>query len=161
MAAGDEPSITRWSFEVIKSLAYAVPITTPFQSLLSLAEISLSPIALSSVQDFERYYDARLGIRGEPKGDGNDVDDERPLGSGSAGSSPAAFHANGGADLAVFEQFERLVRPCLRMLRCYYYFCDDPMNNSRVRRTNTFSIDFRLQNRKVGLHNGAMEARPL
>ncbi|KQK09146.1 katanin p60 ATPase-containing subunit A-like 2 [Brachypodium distachyon] len=89
MAAGDEPSITRWSFE-----------------------------------DFERYYDARLGIRGEPKGDGNDVDDERPLGSGSAGSSPAAFHANGGADLAVFEQFERL-------------------------------------NRKVGLHNGAMEARPL
>ncbi|CAM0882067.1 unnamed protein product [Alopecurus aequalis] len=71
MDAGDEPSITRWSFE-----------------------------------DFERYYDAGLGIRCQPKGDGDDDDDEAPLGSASADSA----RANGGADLAVFEQYDRLDR---------------------------------------------------
>uniref|UniRef100_A0ACD5VTG4 Uncharacterized protein n=1 Tax=Avena sativa TaxID=4498 RepID=A0ACD5VTG4_AVESA len=69
MAADDEPSITRWSFE-----------------------------------DFERYYDAGLGIRHAPKGDGDD--DEAPLGSGPADIA----HANGGADLAVFEQYDLLDR---------------------------------------------------
>ncbi|VAH63378.1 unnamed protein product [Triticum turgidum subsp. durum] len=49
MDAGDEPSVTRWSF-----------------------------------QDFERYYDAGLGICRQPKGD--------------------------GADLSVFEQFQRMDR---------------------------------------------------
>ncbi|XBI28652.1 hypothetical protein VPH35_052826 [Triticum aestivum] len=67
MAAGDEPSVTRWSF-----------------------------------QDFERYYDAGLGICRQPQGDGDDA----PPGSGSADTA----HANGGADLSVFEQFERLDR---------------------------------------------------
>ncbi|XBI18920.1 hypothetical protein VPH35_060576 [Triticum aestivum] len=72
MAAGDEPSVTRWSF-----------------------------------QDFERYYDAGLGICRQPKGDGDD-DDDAPPGSGSADA--AHGHANGGADLSVFEQFQRLDR---------------------------------------------------
>uniref|UniRef100_A0A0D9V412 AAA+ ATPase domain-containing protein n=1 Tax=Leersia perrieri TaxID=77586 RepID=A0A0D9V412_9ORYZ len=75
MAGGDEPSITRWTFE-----------------------------------DFEVYYEVRLGIRREPSGD----EDDAPLGSDSVASArPAAAHANGvggGADLAVFEQFERLER---------------------------------------------------
>jgi katanin p60 ATPase-containing subunit A1 len=63
---------------------------------------------LSSAQDFERYYDAGLGIRHQPKGDGDDDDDDKedaPPGSGPADSA----RANGGADLAVFEQYERLV----------------------------------------------------
>uniref|UniRef100_A0ACD5VK34 Uncharacterized protein n=1 Tax=Avena sativa TaxID=4498 RepID=A0ACD5VK34_AVESA len=73
MAADDEPSITRWSFE-----------------------------------DFERYYDAGLGIRHAPRGDGDDDDDDEgvPLGSGFADVA----RANGGADLAVFEQYGRLDR---------------------------------------------------
>ncbi|KAM3351026.1 hypothetical protein ACQJBY_023191 [Aegilops geniculata] len=70
MAASDEPSVTRWSF-----------------------------------QDFERYYDAGLGICRQSQGDG---DDDAPPGSGSADA--AHGHANGGADLSVFEQFERLDR---------------------------------------------------
>ncbi|KAL5220925.1 hypothetical protein ABZP36_025638 [Zizania latifolia] len=74
MADGDEPSITRWTFE-----------------------------------DFERYYEARLGIRREPKGD--EDEDGTPLGSDSTASTrPATAHANGNADLAVFEQYERLER---------------------------------------------------
>ncbi|GJN18101.1 hypothetical protein PR202_gb05225 [Eleusine coracana subsp. coracana] len=68
--AGDEPSITRWTFE-----------------------------------DFEVHYEARLGIRREP----SDDDDDQLRGSGPTAASPA--RANGGADLAVFEQFERMVRP--------------------------------------------------
>ncbi|VAH63377.1 katanin p60 ATPase-containing subunit A-like 2 [Triticum dicoccoides] len=72
MDAGDEPSVTRWSF-----------------------------------QDFERYYDAGLGICRQPKGDGDD-DDNAPPGSGSADT--AHGHANGGADLSVFEQFQRMDR---------------------------------------------------
>ncbi|KAK3161542.1 hypothetical protein QOZ80_1BG0078410 [Eleusine coracana subsp. coracana] len=67
--AGDEPSITRWTFE-----------------------------------DFEVHYEARLGIRREPS---DDVDDQ-PRGSGPTAASPA--RTNGGADLAVFEQFERMER---------------------------------------------------
>ncbi|TVU35577.1 hypothetical protein EJB05_17475 [Eragrostis curvula] len=62
-------------------------------------------------EDFEAYYEALLGIRREPDGD----DDDRsvqPRGSvPAAGSSrTAAARANGGADLAVFEQFERMER---------------------------------------------------
>ncbi|XP_048564281.1 katanin p60 ATPase-containing subunit A-like 2 isoform X1 [Triticum urartu] len=72
MDAGDEPSVTRWSF-----------------------------------QDFERYYDAGLGICRQPKGDGDD-DDDAPPGSGSADT--AHGHANGGVDLSVFEQFQRMDR---------------------------------------------------
>jgi hypothetical protein len=70
-------------------------------------EISLPPNRpWPRLQDFERYYDAGLGIRHQPKGDGDDDDEEEaPLGSGSADGAPA----NGGADLAVFEQYERLV----------------------------------------------------
>ncbi|BAD73312.1 vacuolar protein sorting factor 4B-like [Oryza sativa Japonica Group] len=82
MTGADEPSITRWTFE-----------------------------------DFEVYYEVRLGIRREPGGDEDGDGDGgggrgyAPLGSGSAGSTrPSAAHANGGADLAVFEQFERLER---------------------------------------------------
>ncbi|XP_044976622.1 katanin p60 ATPase-containing subunit A-like 2 [Hordeum vulgare subsp. vulgare] len=72
MAAGDEPSVTRWSF-----------------------------------QDFERYYDAGLGICRQPKGDGDgDSNDDAPPGSGAAD----AAHANGGADLSVFEHYERMDR---------------------------------------------------
>ncbi|KAL6614755.1 hypothetical protein ACP70R_037025 [Stipagrostis hirtigluma subsp. patula] len=72
--AGDEPAITRWSFE-----------------------------------DFESYYEARLGIRREPR-DGDD-DEDVPRGSDpGAGSRHAVARANGGADLAVFEQFERMER---------------------------------------------------
>ncbi|XP_047060996.1 katanin p60 ATPase-containing subunit A-like 2 isoform X1 [Lolium rigidum] len=63
-----------------------------------------------SFEDFERYYDAGLGIRHQPKGDGDDDDDDEApapaLGSGPADSA----RANGGADLAVFEQYERLDR---------------------------------------------------
>ncbi|XP_015688144.1 katanin p60 ATPase-containing subunit A-like 2 [Oryza brachyantha] len=64
-------------------------------------------------EDFELHYEARLGIRREPKGDedGDGSDHIGPLGSGSVTSSrPAAVRANGGADLAVFEQYERLER---------------------------------------------------
>uniref|UniRef100_I1NQJ9 AAA+ ATPase domain-containing protein n=2 Tax=Oryza glaberrima TaxID=4538 RepID=I1NQJ9_ORYGL len=82
MTGADEPSITRWTFE-----------------------------------DFEVYYEVRLGIRREPGGDEDGDGDGgggrgyAPLGSGSAGSTRlSAAHANGGADLAVFEQFERLER---------------------------------------------------
>uniref|UniRef100_A0A0E0JMA0 AAA+ ATPase domain-containing protein n=1 Tax=Oryza punctata TaxID=4537 RepID=A0A0E0JMA0_ORYPU len=82
MTGVDEPSITRWTFE-----------------------------------DFEVYYEVRLGIRREPRGDEDGDGDggggrgAAPLGSGSAASTrPAAACANGGADLAVFEQFERLER---------------------------------------------------
>ncbi|XP_062217149.1 uncharacterized protein LOC133917160 [Phragmites australis] len=76
--AGDEPSITRWTFE-----------------------------------DFELYYEARLGIRREPTGDGDHAAMRPavpPRGSDHAASRPAAARANGGADLAVFEQFERMER---------------------------------------------------
>lgn len=83
----------------------------------------MTPIAPASAQDFERYYDAGLGIRHQPKGDGDDDDDgdeEAPFGSGSAANGGA----NGGADLAVFEQYERLVtiisiQPSPPMLPCY------------------------------------------
>jgi len=62
-------------------------------------------------QDFVVYYETRLGIRREANGDDGD---EGPTPRGSdhaAGHRPAAARANGGgADLAVFEQFERMVR---------------------------------------------------
>jgi hypothetical protein len=59
------------------------------------------------MQDFEAYYEARLGVRHEPADDG---DDGAPLrGSDHLAGRPAVPRANGGADLAVFEQFERMV----------------------------------------------------
>jgi hypothetical protein len=93
-------------------------------------------VSVSRAQDFEVYYEVRLGIRREPGGDEDGDGDGgggrgyAPLGSGSAGSTrPSAAHANGGADLAVFEQFERLVRPpfslyippLLWMISCYCF----------------------------------------
>ncbi|RCV26692.1 hypothetical protein SEVIR_5G269700v4 [Setaria viridis] len=64
-------------------------------------------------EDFEVYYEVRLGIRREPaEGDGDDRDDGRPplRGSDQLSGRPAVSRANGGADLAVFEQFERMER---------------------------------------------------
>ncbi|OQU87315.1 hypothetical protein SORBI_3003G252900 [Sorghum bicolor] len=62
-------------------------------------------------EDFVVYYETRLGIRREANGDDGD---EGPTPRGSdhaAGHRPAAARANGGgADLAVFEQFERMER---------------------------------------------------
>lgn len=58
-------------------------------------------------QDFEVYYEMLLGIRREANGDG---DGPPPGGSDHAAGRSADARANGGADLAVFEQFERMVR---------------------------------------------------
>ena len=77
-------------------------------------------VGLPRVQDFEVYYEARLGVRREPAGDGDDG--PPPRGSGHLAGSPAVPRANGGADLAVVEQFERmvLVRRRLRYLAALY-----------------------------------------
>ncbi|RLM91401.1 hypothetical protein C2845_PM08G21710 [Panicum miliaceum] len=58
-------------------------------------------------EDFEAYYEARLGVRHEPADDGDDG--APPRGSDHLAGRPAVPRANGGADLAVFEQFERMV----------------------------------------------------
>ncbi|KAF8675744.1 hypothetical protein HU200_047228 [Digitaria exilis] len=63
-------------------------------------------------EDFEVYYEVGLGIRHEPAGDGDDdgYHGPPPLGSDQLASRLAVSRANGGANLAVFEQFERMER---------------------------------------------------
>ena len=61
-------------------------------------------VGLPRVQDFEVYYEARLGVRREPAEDGDDG--PQPRGSDHLAGSPSMPRANGGADLAVFEQFD-------------------------------------------------------
>jgi katanin p60 ATPase-containing subunit A1 len=58
------------------------------------------------------HYEARFGLRREADGDGDGDGDDAPppRGSDHGASRPATARANGGADLAVFEQFERMVR---------------------------------------------------
>lgn len=85
-------------------------------------------------QDFEVYYEVRLGIRREPaEGDGDDRDDGRPplRGSDQLSGRPAVSRANGGADLAVFEQFERMVRRLLYLRVAA--FADDGFGSSSWR----------------------------
>ena len=79
-----------------------------------------SSVGLPRLQDFEAYYEARLGLRREPAEDGDDG--PQPRGSDHLAGSPSMPRANGGADLAVFEQFERmvLVRRRLRYLAALY-----------------------------------------
>ena len=79
-----------------------------------------SSVDLPRLQDFEAYYEARLGVRREPAEDGDDG--PQPRGSDHLAGSPSMPRANGGADLAVFEQFERmvLVRRRLRYLAALY-----------------------------------------
>ncbi|PWZ11807.1 Katanin p60 ATPase-containing subunit A-like 2 [Zea mays] len=57
-------------------------------------------------EDFVVHYEARFGLRREADGD----DAPPPRGSDHGASRPATARANGGADLAVFEQFERMER---------------------------------------------------
>ncbi|WVZ69318.1 hypothetical protein U9M48_018120 [Paspalum notatum var. saurae] len=90
-------------------------------------------------EDFEVYYETRLGIRREAKGD---CDGDPPRGSDHADSRPAGARSNGGADLAVFEQFERMVR---------LDFSLSPLVAAML---------LHLLERKVVIRNGAIEDGP-
>lgn len=111
----------------MRSSLYSSPSCQYHSFPQHVPEISWRNRLASPPQDFVVYYETRLGIRREPNGDDGDDRDEGPTPRG--GSDHAASHhpaaavrANGGADLAVFEQFERMVRwlicaSCLR-IRC-------------------------------------------
>ncbi|KAF8695985.1 hypothetical protein HU200_036864 [Digitaria exilis] len=79
---------------------------------VSMADDGEPSITRWTFEDFEVYYEVGLGIRHEPAGDGDDdgYHGPPPLGSDQLASRLAVSRANGGADLAVFEQFERMER---------------------------------------------------
>nr|CAB3473852.1 unnamed protein product [Digitaria exilis] len=79
---------------------------------VSMADDGEPSITRWTFEDFEVYYEVGLGIRHEPAGDGDDdgYHGPPPLGSDQLASRLAVSRANGGANLAVFEQFERMER---------------------------------------------------
>jgi hypothetical protein len=162
--AGDDPAITRWTFEVTQLTSAPFPL---FYHHYHWAEIPWLD-RLAPAQDFEVYYEARLGIRREPSG--GDDDDVQPRGSGPANGGPA--RSNGGADLAVFEQFERMVRACRLLLspgRTAALFAGFGLWRA-VLRARLLAVNnsadflcfpvFGWQERKVEMRNGAMEDGP-
>ena len=78
--------------------------------MLSRAEISSFPIRydVASAQDFERYYDAGLGICRQPQGDGDDAPPPPPAGEGSSrGARVKEEKADDGGDDGDFSAFSK------------------------------------------------------